>query len=1622
MNSIKSVKTSLLSLMFFLPLVVTAQMNQNGRTLYGNEWMDPAKTYHRFFVSENGLYRIDFAKLRELGYTSEDIANVQLWNFGKQIPVFAGEGFIEFVGNRNTIGLDTFLYENWQKDLLNPDYSLITDDNAYYLTIAQQGEPMLRYQKVITPNSSNLPKMESFQYDLKINLVTTFYKPEIAQLKYSNFMSSEGYTGGLRNDFSRTIAIPFRASTGDVSLFFTASTNSGFKQFYDVSFNGKVIKTDSVGFLTTNKNLTELSLTDLQDNNTLRVKGQNSILLLGMSHISMKYPRLMNMSGITYTHIRNTENQPRIVEFIQIPDQVMYLYDVQNQKVVQADATNKKFIIDANGTFIYSTKVENITAIEKVSTFSLPSQLSYLIISGKKMTKTPRGQEGLDRYKAYRSTSRGGGFVAEVVYAEDIYDHFGYGIPNHPHTFKNFAHFLKANYPSLEYVLLAGKGREYHTIRTKAQLNQSSNQTFFLPTYGNSPSDILLFSEGNQPVPFFALGRIAAKHGDDINNYLDKVIEHDLAKEAPQTLDKMWLKNVIHLGGGANNGEQSAIRRFLEQMGDTLVNSQFGARINPFYKTTNAAVQSANVEGLKKEIDNGVAVLTFFGHASVGTFDYSLDVPSAYNNSGRYPFIFSLGCYSGNIHTTATGISEDYIFAKGKGAIGFIAAAGTATLYSQGIYGVDYYNKMGNDFYGKSIGQMLNLIVEEKKDVRSIDPFTFYQQLTLNGDPAIRITSFEKPDLELQTNSIRILPEDVSLDLDSFEIEFDLYNIGLNVKNSVELFVEHADENQNSYFSGIYQTLIPANRSKVKLKLPVNKAKAGRNFLKINIDPANLVAELSEQNNSIQGQGYEFFIKSGDIFISYPEQNSSVSIDQQLLVIVSSSNSMSEKRNFSISIDTSVNFESPIAYKESFSNEFIEMMWKPGIKKLPETRYYIKLEYEDNGLVNKVETKTSNFLLSSRNDYYWFQKGLNDFKGNETDLRISSNLRFRKGLRSLKIDNGFTQGAGVTVGVSVDFSSYAASIRPWSFMSEGVAIAIADTLSGFFVRNNGGDFGSIASTAQASNFCFGFNTKTPEDRKKVIDFLQNHVPDGFVVLFMTILSNPNSLINIKEWESDTLLYGTSIGKVLTNQGALQFDRVKESGPLFYTFVFQKDRTVLAEGISDASLTPITTSASFNTEATSGYMHLPSVGPARNWNKIKLDYSPVTDNKTWLTIEDDKKTFYQKVKLAPEIDLTEFNAIKPARVNISVYDTNTTTRRPIDLKGVENYYDPVGDIFTLNQNTVKNLSDSMAKGQVLEFATPVIHTFRENLENAIIVRQLSFNDNTRKVDTFAIKSLKFLDTVHVKHYIPTENFDSDFRIFIDANPGLTIFENNIRNNTSIKSVSLLKDNINPTVEAYYESSIPFTNGSIIPSGTKIKIVLEDNNPLLKTFSGENILIQLTDQNKKTVIPLNTAAAVYNTEVKGSKILFSMEFDLKLEDGKYLLQLNGKDASGNISGTNFMDIEFEVNSVAQIRNLYNYPNPFSKSTQFVYTVTGVVPVTVVVNIYTVSGKLVKSINLTDYDLIKTGHNLSTFKYDGTDDYGNRLANGVYLFKIEATDPNGQKIPVNKTERYGKMVILN
>ena len=170
--------------------------------------------------------------------------------------------------------------------------------------------------------------------------------------------------------------------------------------------------------------------------------------------------------------------------------------------------------------------------------------------------------------------------------------------------------------------------------------------------------------------------------------------------------------------------------------------------------------------------------------------------------------------------------------------------------------------------------------------------------------------------------------------------------------------------------------------------------------------------------------------------------------------------------------------------------------------------------------------------------------------------------------------------------------------------------------------------------------------------------------------------------------------------------------------------------------------------------------------------------------------------------------------------------------------------------------------------------------------------------------------------------------------------------------------------------------------------------------------------------------NTATLEFNPD-------FTQQFSQTSDEDEYELIIKGKDRSGNKAGNLEYRVTFRVINKPMISNLLNYPNPFTTSTAFVFTITGSeIPQNIKIQVLTVTGKIVREITRDELGPLRIGRNITEFKWDGTDQYGQRLANGVYLYRV-VTTLNGKRMDKYTAEGdntdkfftrgYGKMYLM-
>ncbi|MFM2038200.1 MAG: hypothetical protein RL432_1139 [Bacteroidota bacterium] len=175
-------------------------------------------------------------------------------------------------------------------------------------------------------------------------------------------------------------------------------------------------------------------------------------------------------------------------------------------------------------------------------------------------------------------------------------------------------------------------------------------------------------------------------------------------------------------------------------------------------------------------------------------------------------------------------------------------------------------------------------------------------------------------------------------------------------------------------------------------------------------------------------------------------------------------------------------------------------------------------------------------------------------------------------------------------------------------------------------------------------------------------------------------------------------------------------------------------------------------------------------------------------------------------------------------------------------------------------------------------------------------------------------------------------------------------------------------------------------------------------------GHDLTAVLDDKTAEPIVLNDYYVAEMDTYKEGRlKYLF-----FELEPGPHQLKIKAWDVNNNSSETS-VNFVVKQKEDPKIQRLFNYPNPFSKSTQFILEHNqSCSSLEVQIQIYTISGRLVKTLN---EKAVTTGFTIRGIYWDGKDDFGDSLANGVYVYRLIYQNEEGKT-----AEETQKLVILN
>lgn len=221
----------------------------------------------------------------------------------------------------------------------------------------------------------------------------------------------------------------------------------------------------------------------------------------------------------------------------------------------------------------------------------------------------------------------------------------------------------------------------------------------------------------------------------------------------------------------------------------------------------------------------------------------------------------------------------------------------------------------------------------------------------------------------------------------------------------------------------------------------------------------------------------------------------------------------------------------------------------------------------------------------------------------------------------------------------------------------------------------------------------------------------------------------------------------------------------------------------------------------------------------------------------------------------------------------------------------------------------------------------------------------------------------------------------------------------------------EDNEGPLIRLYMNDE-SFVSGGITDNAPILLAKLEDPNGINTASGIGHDIVAILDGDESNPFVMNEFYQAEVDDYTKGKTHYKFR---DLEDGLHTLTLKAWDVYNNSSTA---EIQFIVagSGKLEITKVLNYPNPFVSYTEFWFNHNRPdETLDVQVQVFTVTGKVVWTKNAS---LPPSGSYLSReIKWDGRDDFGDRIGKGVYVYKITVRSA----LTNQRVEKFEKLVIL-
>ncbi len=1679
---------------------------------FGNEWIQYNQSYYAFNVVQSGVHKIDYAALLASGIPVNQFkaSNIQIFGRQKEIPLYIQDGgndtlndgdYILFYGERNDGWLDSTLYDNpsW---LGNPKYSLYNDTIQYFFTWNTQ----TTNKRFTFENDVNYSSLSPSPYVLfeKFAYYNEQYNEgeKSADAASSFYVHGEGWgktavNGAINGhtwDFSTTQLDNIYQNSDAPNVLYKAvvvgSSNSSqtgqgnhHSRHTIGSSNFVLCDTAFTGYkaVYVNKSFSP-SVLPSSGNSGFKVKIVNDLGVAtdyeSINFWSFTYPRVTsfaNSNKLFFNALNSNQSKIHLsMTNISGSAPVMFVFGSQARKIPLVNAggvwhavipndlslSQQNVVLQDASSFVTVSSLAPVNGTGVFTNFeALPNKDNALLFLYPEKLKN----KALE-YANYRSSAAGGNYNVIFTEVEELYQQYGGGIPKHINGIRRFAHKMYVSTTQKPVgMFLVGKGIREANITSATNIgpgsrtNAAAYANNLIPSFGQPSCDVCITSnyQGTDKwTPLIPTGRISVISEDELQTYYSKVVEYEQQQQQNSiysTATKDWQKQILHFSGGSDYIEQQSFQGYLNQMGQIAEGAQFAGNVELIAKSSETPISPSELQTIKDRISDGVSLMNFFGHftTSQSGFDVNLDEPQNWNNQGKYPVLIANSCYNGNIFHNSTSNSQNFVLAQNGGVIAYIGTINYGFPSALNLFSKNFYKQFSEYNYAGTLGEHMKNVMDSALSATSTLIFeATFCQMTLNGDPMLRMNYHNKPEIELTDSRVSFGPATITYATDSIEVNVLMRNLGKAITDTFNIQIIRDFPNSlsdSSYVVQVYGLNYEKSITK-KIALQPNIG-IGLNKFTINVDIPSEVQEQYDEsfNNKIIKN---FFINVDGIEPVSPMDFAVVPKDTVTL-FASTINPLAAIQTYRFEIDTVPDFTSNF-------RKYAEKTGVGGVKSVQSFEWKSVANNASSPLLMtdstvyywRVALVEPNIIWKNRSFQYihgksgWGQADFDQFLANTvTGLTLNEAAELREFQPNYSDISCLAVAAGSSTSTIYDNSWYLNGVQQdynICTITPKFQVAIIDhsTLTAWETRytypngtvanptHNFGNANDNGACEQRTMKFFTFNQNNPTQLAAFRNLVENIVPYGDYILIYTPITT-----RYDWWNT----YDPQLYQTFANLGSDSIVPGRANRP--FIFLTRKgDPNFVIEKFSQNN-EDIRIDTTISGVQSTGLELTPIIGPVSKWQSVFWKHNSTEINSNDVTkleiqvLNENGAYQYSLDATIPSGDsllnlesLIDANLYPNIRLKASYKDTVNQT--PSQLKYWQVLYTPLPEAAIDGSNGYTWLpgTDSIQEGQQAKFAIDIRNISDYDMDSLLVnyyivdENQVRHNLTIPRLDSLR-SGQTFRDTIVIdtRGLIGENWFNMEVNPYVDAS--LTVLDQSELthiNNVLQFPFKVVGEDKNPLLDVTFNGR-HIMNKDIISPTSEILITLKDENPYLIMDSDADTSlfgIYLTD-------PDGIQKRIYFTDANGNQVLtwvpatnqnkkFKILFpNYFVKSGIYNLLVQGSDRSGNVSGDLEYKISFEVNHESTITQMMNYPNPFSTSTRFVFTLTGEeVPDDIQIQIMTISGKVVREINESELGPIRIGRNVTEFAWDGKDQFGDPLANGVYLYRVKAK-LNGQDI---------------